>query len=59
MPREIHVTELMETPEGLVRSSDEFHDPANWQSCPRCRVDCPIESTSCFNCGADLPGRRG
>lgn len=51
-PIAIDVEDLMETPEGLVRAGDEFHDPANWRACPRCGVDCPADSTSCFSCGA-------
>lgn len=48
--------DLMDTPDGLVRRGDEFHDPENWQDCPICRVECPADSSSCFNCGAALEG---
>lgn len=52
----MNVTELMDTPPGLVRRGDEFHDPKNWERCSDCGVDCPIDSTDCFNCGAELEG---
>lgn len=52
--RIVNVESLMDAPEGTVRSGDEFHDPRNWIACEGCGVDCPIESDSCFNCGAAL-----
>lgn len=53
-PIDVDVEDLMETPEGLVRVGDEFHDPDNWKECPGCGVDCPVDSTSCFNCGHEF-----
>lgn len=53
-PTEIDAADLMDAPEGTVRSGDEFHRPENWVRCARCGVDCPHDSETCFNCGASL-----
>lgn len=54
--RVVDVEDVMDSPEGLIRSGDEFHDPDNWVRCPRCRVGCPVDFERCFRCGAALGG---